>query len=143
MRLGSFLTALCFFAIIVLGLQLVSPLGTAFLLEATVDVKPDALNVMRNGKWITVYISFPEGTYNGSDIDPSTILLENLFQPEWNNIEGDRLMLKFEASSVTDYLELKLEHMGLGRGPVDVLVGGSLRDGTEFEGTDTITVMIP
>lgn len=95
-----------------------------------------------NGRWITVFITLPDG-HNASEIDVSTILLEHLFQVQWSQIEGQVLMVKFDASSVTDYLLVKLYHLGVGRAQVDLMVEGKLNDGTSFAGEDTITVMDP
>jgi len=142
MRASSLLTALCFSVIILLGFQLLSPLSSAFNLTATVDIKPDTLNVNMRGRWITAYIGLPEG-YNVSDIEPSTILLEGLFSHQWSSIEGEVLMVKFDASSLTDYLLGQLYHMGLERTSIELKVTGQLKDGTSFEGIDTITVMNP
>jgi len=141
MRVGSFLTVLCFSALILFGSQLLSP-PTRALTIATVDIKPDTLNVNMNGRWITAYIELTEG--NVSDIDTSKpIWLEDLFQAEWWNIEGKVLMVKFDASSVTDYALGQLNHMGLGRTSIDLKVTGQLKNGTQFEGVDTITIMNP
>jgi len=142
MRASSLFTALLFSALILFGFQILSPPGTAFSLKATVDIKPDTLNVNIKGKWITAYIGLPEG-YNVSDIDLSTILLEGLFKAEWSNVEGKVLMVKFDASSVTDYLLGQLYHMRLERTSIDVEVTGQLKDGIRFSGFDTITIMNP
>lgn len=142
MRKSSFLTTLCFVGLMLFGLQFVSPPSAAFSLTATVDIKPDTLNVNMRGRWITAYIGLPEG-YNISDIDPLTILLESLFKAEQSNIEGDVLMVKFDASGVTDYLWGKLYHMGVNRAQVDLMIEGKLKDGPSFAGSDTMSIMNP
>jgi len=142
MRVSSFLTMLFFSALILFGFQLLSPLGTAFDLTATVDIKPDTINVNMKGKWITAYITLPEG-YNVSDIDTSSIVLQGLFEPEWSNIEEDVLMVKFDAFGVTDYLLGQWQHMGLKQAPIPLEVTGQLEDGTRFSGTDTVEIMNP
>lgn len=101
----------CLLALVFIGLQLWSPFGTAFTLTATLDIHPDTLNTDMQGRWITAYIRLPEG-YNASDIDISTVLLERLFQVQWGEIEGEVLMIKFDAASVTGYLLAKLYHLG-------------------------------
>jgi len=142
MRASSLFTALLFSALILFGFQLLSPPSRAFTLTATVDIKPDALNVNMKGRWITAYIGLPEG-YNVSNIDPSTIRLEGLFSPERSNIEGEALMVKFDAPSVTNYVLGQLYHMGLKRTSIELRVTGQLKDGTHFSGSDTITAMNP
>ena len=141
MRVKLLSTAIVLFALIGVGFQL-SPSSQAFALTATVDIKPETLNVNMNGRWITARIELPEG-YSVRDIDTSTILLEGLFGAEWSNIEGRVLMVKFGALGITDYLWAKLYHMGLERTSIDLNVTFQLNDGTWFEGSDTITVMNP
>jgi len=127
---------------LLVGIQVLSPPSAAFAIAATVDIKPDTLNLNRHGRWITAFVCLPEG-YNVSDIDVSTILLQNMFEPEWGSIEGDSLMIKFDASMVTTYLWDRLNHMGLGRAHIELTITGQLMDGTDFEGTDTIVIMNP
>jgi hypothetical protein len=94
------------------------------------------------GQWITAHIELPED-YNAADIDTSTILLEGLFKPERSSVGGKMLMVKFDAPGITDYLWGKLYHMGLERTSIELKVTGQLKDGTYFEGSDTITIMNP
>ncbi len=141
MRLKSLLTVLGLMALVLLGFQALSPSSRAYSIDATVDIKPETLNINRQGKWITVHIRL-EG-YNVSDIDTSSILLQDLFAPEWTNIEGDSLMVKFDASSVIEYASDRLYHMGAIRGSIELRVAGQLMDGTHFSGIDEITIMNP
>ena len=142
MKTKSLILVLCFSALILFGFQVLSPSTTAFTLNATVDIKPDTINLNREGRWITAYISLPEG-YNASDIDTSSILLEDMFSPEWNSIEGGMLMAKFDSSAVINYLWGKLYHMGGNRVFIELTVTGKLVDGTLFAGSDTVTIMDP
>jgi len=140
MKSKSLLIALVFSALILAGFYALSS-GKAFTLIATVDINPDTINLNRQGRWITAYISLPEG-YNVNDIDRSSILLEGQFSPEWSNIEGDTLMVKFDASLITPYLWDRLNHMG-NRVSIELTVTGELVDGTLFTGSDTVTIMDP
>lgn len=142
MRPGPVLIGLFLSTLILFGFLAMSPSITAFSLTAAVDIKPDTLNVNMKGRWITAYIGLPQG-YKVSDIDPSTILLEGLFKAEWSNIEGEVLMVKFDASIVTDYLWGKLYHMGVKRAPIELKVTGQLKDGADFSGSDTLTAINP
>lgn len=141
MRLKLLLMTLGLVIITVFGLQALSPVTKANVIEATVDITPDTLNLNMKGKWITAYIALPEG-YNVSDIDTASILLQGLFAPEWSNIEGGFLMVKFDASSVIDHLWNILYHMG-NRAHVEITVQGKLMNGLDFAGSDTITIMDP
>jgi len=141
-RLGSSLVVLSLLVIMLVGLRFLSPFGMASTLTAEVDIKPETLNVERQGRWIAVFIRLPEG-FNVTDIVPSSILLENLFQAEWSDIQGDVLMVKFDASSVTDYLQVQLFHMGVPRTTTKLLVTGQLTTGAVFVGSDEIDVIFP
>jgi len=138
MRVRSLLMATFLSALVLFGFQLLSQSSKALMLAATVDIKPDTLNLNMKGKWITAYVTLPEG-YNVTDIDKSTIVLEGLFGPEWSNIEDGRLMIKFDASSVIGCFY----HMDGKRESVELTVPGQLLDGTQFSGTDRITIMKP
>jgi len=138
----SLLGIMCFFAIMLVGFQVAGQYGRAYNVEATVDIKPETLNLNMQGQWITAHIELPEG-YNVSDIDPESILLENMFGAVRSNMEGRTLMVKFEADGVIDYLWILLLHMGGYRSHVDLTIKGQLRDGTQFAGMDTITIMDP
>jgi len=144
MRTRPILVFMFLSTLVLFGFQFLSQSSKALTLAATVDIKPDTLNLNMKGRWITVYIGLPEG-YNVTEIDESTIMLEGLFSPEWSNIEDGMLMTKFDASSVIDYLWGQLYHMGGKRGSIDLTVAGQLMDDppTQFSGTDRITIMNP
>lgn len=142
MKTKSLLAVMCFSALILFGFQALSPSTTAFTLNAIVHIKPDTINLNREGRWITVYIALPE-SYNVSDIDTSTILLEDIFSPEWSNIEYGMLMVKFDSSAVINYLWNKLYHMGGNRVFIELTVTGKLVDDTPFTGSDTVKIMDP
>ena len=133
---------MCFLAILLIGFQVAGQFGRAYNVEATVDIKPETLNLNMRGQWITAHIELPEG-YNVSDIDPASILLENMFGAVRSNMEGRKLMVKFEADRVIEYLWTRLLHMGAYRNHIDLTIQGQLRDGTQFAGMDTITIMDP
>jgi uncharacterized delta-60 repeat protein len=104
-------------------------------IQATIDIDPDTLNLKSKGKWITCYITLPEG-YDVNDIDISTILLEDTIPAEWGDVQGDVLMVKFDRSEVEDLIG----------GPADeviLTITGELSDGSQFTGSDTIRVIYP
>jgi len=120
---------------------------------ATVDVKPDALNLKSRSNWITCYIELPEG-YSLSDVDVSTVMLNDTIPislldvpaPEPVPTEiGDYdsggipdLMVKFDRTMVSELI-LSKDIIG---GNVTLTVTGEV-DGTPFEGSDSIKVLFP
>ena len=103
----------------------------------TIDIKPDTLNLRSRGRWITVFITPPEG-YDVEDIDISTIKLEfgdNSVEVDWVRVQNVVLMVKFSRSAVKEMLSPGDE--------VEIIVTGKLKDGTPFGGSDTIRVIEP
>jgi len=116
-------------------------------LAAQVDIDPSTLNLKSKGNWITGYIVLPEG-YDVRNIDASTILLNGtvLVDPSAPTAVGDYdgdgvpdLMVKLDRTAVSDLILSQ----GITSGNVVLTITGRLYDGTMFEGSDTIRVMLP
>ncbi len=120
-------------------------------LPAIIDTEPDTLSLHRmhfrgrHGRWITAYIELPEG-YDVADINVSTVLLGGTIPAKSRPLrigDYDRdgipdLMVKFDRADVIDRVKaLNLELPA----DVELTVTGSLMDGTQFEGNDTIRVI--
>ncbi|UCE36081.1 MAG: DUF3344 domain-containing protein [Thermoplasmata archaeon] len=105
------------------------------VLDASIDIDPDTINLKSKGKWITAYITL-DSPYDVKDIDIGTVLLENTIPAEWGDVQGTTLMVKFDRKEVQDFI-------GGPNEDVDLTVKGELNDGTEFEGSDTIRVINP
>ena len=116
---------------------------------ATVDIDPDALNLRSQGMWITAYIELPEG-YNVSDINVSSIMLNGTIHAEsrpvaigdYDNDTIPDLMVKFSRSEVITFI---LPNAGITEGKfgnATLTVTGRLNDGTPFEGSDTIKIIL-
>lgn len=109
------------------------------LVEATIDIDPDTLNINSKGNWITCYIELPD--YDVEDIDVSTVMLEDTILAEASPTEvGDNdddgvpdLMVKFDRLDVCEILDPEDE--------VEITVTGELTDGRKFIGSDTIRVI--
>jgi len=125
------------------------------VITATIDIDPDTLNLKSKGKWITCHIELPE-SYNVSDIDVSTITLNETVPAELYPIEVEDydqdgipdLMVKFDRAKVIQFILSNLKYPAFERVfpslviEAKLTVTGQLCDGTLFEGTNTIRVIL-
>ncbi len=122
-------------------------------ISATVDVDPDTLNLKSKGKWITAYIELPEG-YNASDIDISTILLNDTIPAEIHPTSvGDKdgdgipdLMVKFDRAEVTSYILANVNMTKLYKErfmKITLTMTGYLNNDTLFQGSNTVKIIMP
>jgi hypothetical protein len=110
------------------------------IVEATIDIEPDTLNLKSNGMFITAYIELHDD-YDLINILVSTILLNNSVPAKLHPVDiGDHdsdnipdLMVKFYRSAVQEIIEPGEE--------VEITVSGELSDGTLFVGSDKIRVI--
>jgi hypothetical protein len=121
------------------------------IIEATLNVNPNTLNLESKGKWITAYIELPKG-YSVADINRTTILLNGTIpvDPFWVNktlesVIGDYdndtipdLMVKFDRASVSGYILSK----NITYGNVTLTITGMVAD-MPFEGSCVIRVRMP
>lgn len=120
-------------------------------IEAEVDCGPDTLNLGSWGLWITCYIELPED-YDPRQIDAETIRMNGVLPPELNpkygfvksedsyivDSDGDGIperMVKFDRREVQKVAILTRQW--------DITITGSLYDGTDFVGSDTIAIIFP
>lgn len=118
-------------------------------IEADVDFCPDSLNLRSNGKWITGYIELPE-SYDVTNINVSSILLNGtipvaLSSPsQIADCDGDgvlELMVKFDRAAVQSYI---LSHAVFKDrfAEATLTLTGKLNTGIEFEGNDTMRIIL-
>jgi len=106
-------------------------------IEAKVTITPTVLNLKSQGQWVTAHISLPE-PYKEENINVSSVKLwckDSFVQAEWGKATKQFLMVKFPRNQVTEMLKSET-------GKAQLTVTG-LVNGTEFSGTDTITVIKP
>ena len=110
------------------------------LIPAVVDVKPDTLNRSSRRDAVTAYIELPG--YAPEDVLPGTVTANGVpARPSPSGIgdyDGDGipdLMVKFDAQAVLATLAAVPD------GEAGIVVSGVLRDGTSFEGTDTVRLI--
>ncbi len=125
------------------------------LIPATLDIKPNTLNLGDRGQWLTAYIELPEG-YDPVNINASTILLNGTIAPVLDqrygfvtnqseylqDFDGDgstERMVKFDREAVLLYIidqRRAFENVAL-------ILFGRLTDGTAFQGEDSVSVQYP
>jgi hypothetical protein len=118
-------------------------------ISVTTDIDPDTLNLRSRGQWITAYIELPEG-YDVADINVSTLVLNDTIPAELRPIAvGDYdndaipdLMVKFDRQAVINLILQNYQFMDR-FGTVALTITGKLYDGTPFQGTDTIRIIMP
>jgi len=104
-------------------------------IPAEARIVPRTINLASKGKWIIALLWLPED-YNVVDIDPNSLLLEHEIEPEqlWVNEEKQVVMARFSRKEVQAILSI---------GQVELTITGQLMtDGTVFEATDVITVIV-
>lgn len=102
---------------------------------------------------VTLWFSGRFKDYNVSNIDPRTIWVEKVLSPKggWKHTEivDNKLMFQVVGPALVDLIWAKIYHMGIvDPNPnkpfkIPILVEGQFYDGTLFEGTFDLRVMIP
>jgi len=147
MRKHTVLTVFVLAFSLIIGIQLVTTQVRANVIEADVDIHPDALLLKDDdyGKWITAIIRLPEG-YQVNNIDVSSVILrvteEENVSWSWYNIQGKKLMVKFDRATVKNILRWHMiPHMfPQVKEEVQLEVWGKLYDDNVFRGIDKIRV---
>jgi len=114
------------------------------VINTTVDMHPNALNLQSKGKRIFGHIELPEG-YNVSDIGISTIMLNNTIPidltvlaevGDYDNDSVSDLMIAFNRTEIVEYLISK----GVTYGKATLTLTGRLHRIAFFRGSATIEV---
>ena len=123
-------------------------------INSTVDIIPNTLNLRSKAGYVTAFIELSEG-YNISDTDVSSILLNNTIavDPDAPTAIGDYdddgipdLMVKFNGTEVMAYIIANVNMTKLYEKrfmTITLTITGKLNDGTQFQGSDTIRIMMP
>lgn len=149
MRLYSTRTALAILFLTVVGIQLMMPPIACSSIEASVEIKPETLNLKEQGV-ITAFIELPD-PYNVSDIDVDTIKLRvkdagDYVTPIRCFTADGKLIAKFDASNVADHILTKLIHMQIippqAKHTIDLVIEGRVNEET-FKGSYQIRIILP
>jgi hypothetical protein len=134
---------------VVTGVEIPDPLEpfrlvvyTLGVVPSAIGIDPNTLNLKSKGKWITCYVELPEG-YDVNHIGISSVKLivggttigAALSPTEVGDYDNDSipdLMVKFDRQAVQNAVTV---------GSVEMVVHGSLSDGIEFQGSDTVLVI--
>lgn len=109
-------------------------------IEATVDIKPETLNLKSEGQYVTAYIELPAGEWGLEGIDVSSLRLNETIEPaECRPATGDYdadgipdLMVKFSREALCGVLSA---------GKQTIALTGTFKDGADLTGEDTIRVL--
>jgi len=112
-------------------------------LTVNVDVYPKLLNLGSKGKWVICRVELPEG-FRAGDVDVSTIMLNGTVSGEVvHAAKGARyLIVKFDREAVVDLIMSTTGSINK-FGTVSLTVTGKLKDGTSFQGTVLIRIVLP
>jgi hypothetical protein len=124
-------------------------------IAATVDIRPNTINLKRNGNFIMGMIKLPEG-YSIENIYLTSIavtkingvLLDPAIAADWAFIDEeimDSVIAKFPGKTLKEAIENALPADVTYPTNVEISVGGTLTDDikTPFEGTDQVRVIKP
>jgi hypothetical protein len=149
MRLYSIRSVLGILLLAMVGMQLLTPQIVGTSIEASVEIKPETLNLERGGV-ITVFVEFFDPSYNVSDIDFESVRLRVEGASDWVEpmrcvVADGKLVVKFDGLTVADYIIGKLVHMQIilpqSKYSMDFVVEGMVK-GEQFEGGDRIRIML-
>ena len=103
--------------------------------DVQVDITPKTLNLKSNGQRINCTITLPDG-HNVADVNTQSILLEDRIQPKQIELNELRrqLLIKFDRNDL---------QILLSPGRIELMVTGSFKNGSAFDGIDIITVINP
>ncbi|MBS7633327.1 hypothetical protein KEJ15_06900 [Candidatus Bathyarchaeota archaeon] len=115
---------------------------------AKIRIYPRCLNLRKHGKWVTCVISLPE-EYSVFDIDFSSLMLNHSISADrrflcFADCDGDGryvLIVKFDRQAVVELIQ-KQHGISCKIRSVTLTLTGALIDGTSFQGSDAIKILM-
>jgi len=110
---------------------------------ATVDIKPNTINLKSSGKFITAFVKLPDG-FEPNQIDENTIQISEIGGHPIEPILADRtLELEIEDQNVlaVKFDRKDLENVLVPGDEVEITIEGLLSTGRRFRGVDAIRVI--
>ncbi len=111
-----------------------------------IKITPSTLNLTSHGKWITVHL-FVNSSYNVTDVDISTIKINNSLLPDGNYkglnyfTQGNKNREKNTSNLVLKFLRSEFtELVGSNIGDFEITLTGKV-NGESFSATDTIKII--
>ncbi|MBM2834712.1 MAG: hypothetical protein HW406_1873 [Candidatus Brocadiaceae bacterium] len=115
-----------------------SPTETPSIINATVEIKPETINLKSNGKF-KAFITLPS-PYSVNNIDVDTVECEGA-QASDGKVDKNRFSATFRIQDLDLGFDIKF-HKSRKDKKVEVTldVTGELKDGTKFKGSDTVKI---
>ena len=116
----------------------VSPTGTPGIINATVEIKSETINLKGRGKF-KAFITLPS-PYSVTNINVDTVECEGA-QAIDGKVDKNRFIATFRVQDLNLGFDIKF-HKGRKDRKVKVTldVTGELKDGTKFKGRDTVNI---
>jgi len=123
------------------------------VINATIDIDPDTLNLKSHGEWISCYIELPED-YSVKNIEVSTILLNYSTSVDseaptqigdYDSDGSEDLMVKFDRAEIIEWLGIGDYGEDTGKSvEVTLTITGEVMgvEPSPFEGSDSVEVLL-
>jgi hypothetical protein len=107
-------------------------------LNVVVKITPKTINPRSKGGWINCTIQFPD-EYSVGEVNTDTIALEDIEPTSYTIDEkANNLLMKFDRNDAG--IKQLLQDL-VSEGSISLTASGALKDGTMFEGSDTIGIL--
>ena len=124
---------LCIFSCVVLSIAFIHAPTPSYGFEITIQVAPSTLNIESQGQVVTVHTGIAFSSVIGGSVTLNDILITWWKADNQGNFVAKFLMSEVKALADTGKLDVPGEN--------ELMLSGTTVEGTEFSGTQTITVI--